>query len=589
MTARTSTFTKATMTERAAGMVVAAVCAFVGAPALAVASGDTAYKAIEKAYFAQNFKTNPISATMAGIHDDDARLGSFAATDYAAQLATDRAYLAKLAALDRTTLSPEVAIDATMLANSLHDDLVINGELATWRHNPDLYVNLASGGVYAVVERAYAPVATRARYAIARELAIPTLVAQAEANLTSSDLTTARLAAEDARGSEDFFVKAVPQALGTIGDPALAAELARADAVARDALASYAAWIDSHLVAHPSGTYAIGAKAYSERLKYEEALDIPLARYLQTGEDALAATRAEFVAAANTIDPAHSPEAVADAIKTVHPTAANLLPAAQKDLVALRAFIVEHKLLTLPAEADINVIETPVFQRQTTFASMDAPGPLESVATHAFYNVTPVDTAKPLAEQNDYLGFFNDFNRPIVSAHEVYPGHYVNFTIDKQLPLSLTRRLLWTTSFGEGWAHYDEQMIVDEGWGGGDPRVRLAQLGGALVRECRYIVGVREHTAGMTVDEATSFFMKNAFMARDPAHREALRGTQDATYGYYTLGKLEILKLRADMQKKLGPSFSLQAFHDQLLAHGDPPIPLLRPLLLGSSDDGKVL
>ncbi|GAC1310049.1 MAG: DUF885 domain-containing protein [Vulcanimicrobiaceae bacterium] len=558
-------------------------------PGVAASSGDAAYAAIEKAYFAQNFKANPVAATMAGIHADDARLGSFGARDYAAFLATDRAYLAKLDALDRATLAPEVALDAKMLENALRDDLVINGELEVWRHNPDLYVNLASGGVYAVVERAYAPVRTRARYAIARERAIPALVAQAEANLTGSDATTARLAADDARGSERFFSTTVPQALGNLGDPALAAELARADAVAQRAMASFAVWIERHLVAHPSGTYAIGAKAYSKRLKYEEALDIPLAAYLKTGEDALAATRAEFVAVAKTIDPGKSPEAVAEAIKRIHPTAAKLLPAAQNDLAALRAFIVAHNILTLPPEADIKVVETPVFQRQTTFASMDTPGPLESVATQAFYNVTPVDTTKTVAEQNDYLGFFNNFNRPIVSAHEVYPGHYVNFTIDKHLPLSLTRRMLWTASFGEGWAHYDEQMIVDEGWGGGDPRVRLAQLGGALVRECRYVVGVREHTAGMTVDEATTFFMQNAFMARDPARREALRGTQDATYGYYTLGKLEILKLRADMQKKLGPAFSLQAFHDDLLAHGDPPIPLLRPLLLGSSDDGKVL
>src|SRR5262249_25662539 len=154
--------------------------------------------------------------------------------------------------------------------------------------------------------------------------------------------------------------------------------------------------------------------------------------------------------------------------------------------------------------------------------------------------------------RDELLGFLNDYARPIVSAHEVYPGHYLNYTVDKHLNLSLTRKLLQSTSFAEGWAHYDEQMVVDEGWGNGDPRVRLAQVGAALTRECRYIVGVSEHTKGMTVDQATAFFMHNAFMAHEPAMREALRGTQDATYGYYTLGKLEILKLRADWKKKMG-------------------------------------
>jgi uncharacterized protein (DUF885 family) len=230
-----------------------------------------------------------------------------------------------------------------------------------------------------------------------------------------------------------------------------------------------------------------------------------------------------------------------------------------------------------------------VFQRATTFASMDSPGPLETVATQAYYNVTPIDATAPKAKQDQLLSFYNDYWLPLVSAHEVYPGHYVNYTIDKHLPLSLVRKLNWSSSFGEGWAHYDEQMMVDEGWGEGDPKVRLAQLGGALLRECRFIVGIEEHTAGMSVEGGTQFFMHNAFMSREAASKEALRGTQDPTYGYYTLGKLEILKLRSDMQKKLGPAYSLQAFHDMLLAHGDPPIPLLRPLLLGDADDGKVL
>jgi uncharacterized protein (DUF885 family) len=220
---------------------------------------------------------------------------------------------------------------------------------------------------------------------------------------------------------------------------------------------------------------------------------------------------------------------------------------------------------------------------------MDSPGPLETVAKQAYYNVTPIDATVPKARQDQLLSFYNDYWLPLVSAHEVYPGHYVNYTIDKHLPLSLTRKLNWSSSFGEGWAHYSEQMMVDEGWGNGDPKVRLAQLGGALLRECRYIVGVREHTAGMSVEAGTKFFMDNAFMSREAAHKEALRGTQDATYGYYTLGKLEILKLRADMQKKLGAKFTLEKFHDAYLAHGDPPIPLLRPLLLGDADDGKVI
>ncbi len=176
-----------------------------------------------------------------------------------------------------------------------------------------------------------------------------------------------------------------------------------------------------------------------------------------------------------------------------------------------------------------------------------------------------------------------------MSAHEVMPGHYVNFAIAKHERLSLIRRLLSSPSYAEGWAHYDEQMMVDEGWGNGDPKVRLAQLQGALLREARYIVGLREHTQGMSVADATKFFQVNAFVAQEPAHREALRGTQDPLYGYYTLGKLELLKLRADYRRRVGPAFNLQKFHDAYLAHGDPPIFIVRKELLGAADDGKLL
>jgi uncharacterized protein (DUF885 family) len=169
------------------------------------------------------------------------------------------------------------------------------------------------------------------------------------------------------------------------------------------------------------------------------------------------------------------------------------------------------------------------------------------------------------------------------------PGHYANFVLHKYEKLSLVRALSSNPSYTEGWAHYCEEMMVDEGLGDGDPRTRLAELALALQREARYLVGLREHTQGMTVDEGTKFFVDNAFLPEIVARREALRGTGDPLYGYYTLGKLEILKLRDDYKRKLGAAYSLQKFHDAFLAHGNPPIAIVRGLLLGKDDDGNVL
>ncbi|HEY0395864.1 MAG TPA: DUF885 domain-containing protein [Candidatus Elarobacter sp.] len=557
--------------------------------AAGTAAADAAYADLAKAYFAESFKAGPVGATAAGVHDYDAQLGSYAAADYAAQLARDHRYLDRLGTIDAAALSPRIALDRRMLENALRDDLLLNETMQLWKHQPDAYVQTASAAVFVLMTRKFAPPEARLRAVIAREEQIPRLFAQARANLTAVDKDTASIAAEDALGSVQFFAKTVPQAFAGAGDAATRARFRRSTQAATAATKAFADHLRSRWVAHPSGTYAIGAANYSARLKYEEGIDMPLDRYLAIGERALAKTRAEMIATAKRIDPRATTEQVLARLYKVHPDSAHLLAAAQGDLVKLRSFIIAHRIIDLPPDADIKLTPTPEFLRATTVASMDSPGPLERVATQAYYNVTPVDPHDPPKVQAQYLEQFNDFERPIISAHEVYPGHFVNFTIDKHLPLTLTEKLVSAASFVEGWAHYDEQMMVDEGWGNGDPRVRLMQLREAIWRNARYVAGVKMHTQGMTVAQAETFFRTQAFLDPASARAEAKRGTQDATYGYYTLGKLEILKLRDDYKKKMGSAYTLARFHRDLLQYGDPAIPLLRPLLLGADDDGKIL
>ncbi len=546
-------------------------------------------RALAQSYFADTFRANPVYATQVGVHAYDAQLGSYEEGDYAAQIARDNRYLARLSAIDVRSLSARDALDARMLQNALRDDLLLNGTMQQWRHQPDGYVQIASGGVFLLIERNFAPASMRLRAAIAREEAVPLLFAQARANLTAVDKDTASIAAEDAAGSVVLFTQTIPRAFAGVGDAATRARFARATKTAVDATNAFARYLRTRWIAHPSGTYAIGAANYSARLEYEEGIDIPLDRYLAIGQKALDDTHAQMVATAKRIDPHATTQQVLNRLYKAHPDSAHLLSAAQGDLVKLRAFVVAHHIIDLPPDANIRVTPTPEFLRATTEASMDSPGPLERVATQAYYNVTPVNPKDSPKDQAAYLESFNDFERPIISAHEVYPGHFVNFAIDRHLPLTLCEKLLTATSFVEGWAHYDEQMMVDEGWGNGDPRVRLMQLREAIWRNARYVVGVKMHTQGMTVPQAVTFFEQRAFLDPASARAEAKRGTQDATYGYYTLGKLEILKLRADYAKKMGSAYTLARFHHDLLQYGDPALPLLRPLLLGADDDGKIL
>jgi len=548
--------------------------------------GDAAYVRIAHQFFYEGFKESPSGATSTGVHTYDAQLDDESAAAFAAHFAREHGVRDSLEAIDPATLSPDVALDRTILLNSIDDDLLVNEKLANWRHNPDSYVGTASNALYALISRDFAPPEVRLRDAIARERKLPLMFAQAKADLTTVDAASKEVAADDADGAVGFFAGDVPEAFAGVHDPALQAQFRSATATAVAATRAYAAFVKRIV---PQGTFAIGKDAYEARLRYDDALDVPVSKYLSYGWKALHATRAQFVATAKLIDPTKAPPQVLLALTKVHPTPAELKPAATRDLVQLRAFLVSHHIITLPPDGNIVVIDTPGFERATTTAAMDSPGPLETVATRAYYNVTPVDPSWPASRKEGFLEQFNDFQRPIISAHEVYPGHFVNFILDKHLQLSLTRKLLWNSEFGEGWAHYGEQMMVDQGWGNGNPRVRLVQLDEALLRECRYVVGVELHTGGWSLARAQQLFRDECFQTQATASEESLRGTQDPMYGYYTLGKLMILKLRADYQRKLGPAYTLQKFHDALLAHGDPPVPLLRPFLLGPQDDGSPL
>jgi uncharacterized protein (DUF885 family) len=561
-------------------MFAAALVALLGVAPLAQCSapnGDDRYVTLAKQYFADGFRNNPTLATDAGLHDYDAQLGDYSAAHFSRELASDNDYLTKLAAIDGSALSPEVALDAKLLEYQLHDDLLLTGTLAQWRHNPDLYTGLASDAIFKLISRNYAPIETRARFAIAREEQIPAMLRQARANITTVDAVTQKISADDARGSVAFFTASVPQGFAGVHDPALVRQLSAANAGAAAAMKSYADWI-VHL--KPSGTYAIGADAYRKRLLYEDGLEMPVTDYLAVGQAALNETRASFIATAKQIDPKATPLAVYLRIARATPPPSQLRAVAQRDLLRLNAFIIAKHYVSLPAGMNVKVIDTPQFQRETTTAAEDSAGPLETNDTQTYYYVTPVDPKWTAQQTADYLAQFNNYEFPIISAHEVYPGHATNFAIDRRENLSLTRKLTGSSEYAEGWAHYGEQAMVDDGWGNGDPRVRLAQLEEALLRNCRYIVGVKLHTQGISIKQAEHIFTDQCFQPQQVAV---------PMYGYYTLGKLMILKLRDDYKKKLGADFTLEKFHDAFLAHGDPPIPLLRPLLLGSADDGKPL
>jgi uncharacterized protein (DUF885 family) len=309
-------------------------------------------------------------------------------------------------------------------------------------------------------------------------------------------------------------------------------------------------------------------------------------KVLEIGLAELKREQGVFNAAAQVIDPNKPAVEVYHDMEKEHPAADSLIPDSRRHVEAIRQFVIDHQIITLPSPVRIQVKETPVYARETSTASSDGPGPFETKATEAYYYITPVDPHWTAKQKEDWLASFNYYTTDVVTIHEAYPGHYTQFLHLNASKATKVEKIFGNYAFIEGWAHYTERMVLDEGYGSrpGDPviaaKYRLAQSGDALLRICRLCVSIKTHCQGMNVDGATKFFMDNWYQGDKPSRQEALRGTFDPGYLFYTLGKLEIFKLRDDYQKQEGSRYSLKTFNDAMLDNGMPPIRLLREILL---------
>ena len=382
-----------------------------------------------------------------------------------------------------------------------------------------------------------------------------------------------------AKGSVGFFQGSVATwaktASGT--DSRLLEEFDRANNQAIAAARGFATWLETDLKPRSDGRYAIGPDNFLAKLKYEEMVELPLDELLAKGEAQLARDYAAFVETARKIDPSKTPAQVMTGLSDDHPTADDLIPAVRRSIDEARRFVVESKIVTIPSEVRPRIEETPPYARSGSFASMDTPGPFEARATEAFYYVTPVEKDWDAKHADQHLRLYNPPVVAMINVHEAYPGHYLQFLYAPRFPTK-TRKLVFCGTNAEGWAHYTEQMMVDEGFGGNDPRFRLAQLQEALLRDCRYVVGVQLHTRGMTVEEGARLFVEKGFQEPANAYEEARRGAYNPTYLYYTFGKLQIQQLRDDYRAAKGGG--LREFHDAFVAQGGLPIGLVRQILL---------
>jgi uncharacterized protein (DUF885 family) len=539
-------------------------------------------------YFDAYFTWKPSEGTSAGLHQYDNKLEDGSADATNKRVKTVKALQARLESLRAGTLTEE-AIDAEVLDGVMRAELLDLDVVRTWRKNPMNYIGAPPGAIDALMKRDFAPAAARLRSVIARLKATPAMFAALRANVEDPPKEFTDLAVRMGEGSIGFYRDTVRDwAKGAAGtDAGLLKEFDAAnDAVVRS-LTETVAWMKTDLLPKSHGKYALGAEAFAKQLLYEEMVDIPLDKLLAIGEATLRRDQDAFRAVARTIDDKKTPAEVMKALSGDHPTEADLIPSARRTIEKIRTFLLEGNIVAIPSEVRPTVLETPPYARNGSFASMDTPGAYEAKATEAFYYVTPPEKDWDARQKEEHLRLFNAPVMQIITIHEAFPGHYIQFLNAKQYPTK-TRKLTSCGSNVEGWAHYCEQMMVEEGYGGGDPRIRLAQLSEALLRDCRFVVGIKLHTRGMTVEQGAKVFEEEGFQEPSTAYEEARRGAYNPTYLYYTLGKLQIYKLREDYRRAKGMDYKLATFHNEFVRQGGIPIKLIRRILL-PGDRGPAL
>src|SRR6266567_2354506 len=559
--------------------------------ALAAQAEDTEYEAVAEEYIKTYLAAHPLEGTALGLHEYDGKISDYSRLALDAELNRLQRFDDRLKKFDPTKLSARQSIDLRILQATVKKDLFEMQDMSIFERNPMAYARAADVNVY--IKRNFAPLDDRVRSLVAIESQIPNILIAARTNLNEQlPKPFVELGIQIAKGSADFLKKDLIAAVSALKDEQLRVAFQEANRKAANALNDYAAWLEREKLPKTSLDFALGEEKFRRFLTQTELVDLPPQKILEIGMDQLKAEQEAFADAAKKIDPNKSPIEVFKQIQSEHPTPDKLIPDVAKDLDKIRKYVLSHHLVNIPSNVRAKVKETPQYLRATSFASMDTPGPFEKRATEAYYYVTPTENDWPDKQKQEWLTAFNYYTSDIVSIHEAYPGHYVQFLHLNVSPASKIEKIFGSYAFIEGWAHYCEKMMIDEGYGnptGTTPseddtkraaKYRMAQADEALLRLCRLCVSIKMHTQNMSVEEATKFFQDNCYYEEKPARTEAMRGTFDPGYLNYTLGKLQILKLRDDYKAQQGDAFSLQKFHNELLNHGMPPIHLLREIML---------
>ncbi len=560
------------------------------------AAADTAFAAFGKRALEDWMRLSPVSATQIGDHRFDAELDDLSTTGRKAALDANKALLAELQAIDATKLSRENQVDAAILRNALESSIWEAEVMQGWAWDPQVYGGLAGSAIYGLMAREFAPLPERIKSATARMEKIPALFAQARENLDPARVPKihAETAAKQNKGILSIVATFITPHLDTL--PKEEATRTRAAIAALEkAVAEQQAWLDKTLVPNAKGEFRIGAEKYDQKLKFSLSSSLSRAEIKQRAQNEMKRVRDVMYGIAQTVlkdkpgapqmpatpTPEQQQKAIEAALELAyadHPARDKVVDDAKASLKVATDFVRAKDLVTL-ADSPVDVILMPEFQRGVAVAYCDSPGPLDK-NLKTFYAISPIPDDWSQAQSESFLREYNGKMIHLLSIHEGIPGHYLEGWHSAKHP-SVLRGVLRSGLFAEGWAVYTERMMQEQGYLDNDPLFHLVQLKFYLRTIANALLDQGVHVDNWTREQAMQLMTHDAFQQESEAAGKWVRAQlTSAQLPTYFVGAQEHFDLRDAMKKQLGENFDLEAYHDQVLSYGAPPVRYVRALML---------
>ncbi len=524
-----------------------------------------------------HLQAHPAWAVVQGRHEFDGQLPDWSADAIAAEITRLQAARdeARQFAADELGAVGEYQRDYFV---AVMDRMLFWLEKAEWPFvNPAFYFDWMSDSLdpSPYIALNYAPLEQRMQAFTRYASQVPRAAAQIRANLRMPMARTRlEYGISSFQGMADYFANDVPAVFAGVADETLQAEFAAATTAASAAMGDLADWLNSNR-ATATEDYAIGPELFSQMVYDTERVSVSLPELEAMGREDLRRNQLALGEACAEFAPGESVRSCFAKMSGRKPQG-GAVEAAREQLKELRAFMVEQELVTIPGTEEALVAEAPPYARSNS-AYINIPGPYEKNQPSVYY-ISPPDPSWSDEVQQAYVPGESDLL--FTSVHEVWPGHFLNFLHANRADWKFGR-LFVSYAFGEGWAHYTEEMMLDAGLRGASAETRIGQLSNALLRNVRYLCAIGLHTAGMTVDDCKRMFIEEAYQDEGTALQQAARGTYDPGYLNYTLGKLMIRQLRNDWTNERGGREAWLEFHDRFLSFGGPPVPLVRKQMLG--------